>query len=93
MADLIVDDENLREIGNYFQEISKTLETYLDDYTNILNEIKTEAVMSGAISEALDTFIIHAKNLDSSISELDIEIKNSIDKFLEEIDEKDQYLY
>lgn len=93
MADLIVDDENLREIGNYFQEFSKTLESSLDDYTNILKEIKTEAVMSGTISEALDTFIMCAKMLDSSISGLGIEIKNSVDRYLEEIDEKDQYLY
>lgn len=93
MADLIVDDENMRNTGNYFKEFSSTLQLSLDDYTNILNEIKNDAVISGDISEKLDAFIACAKMLDASISELGIEIKNSIDKFLEEIDEKDQYLY
>lgn len=93
MADLIVDDENLEEIGNYFKEFSSKLQLYLDEYTNILGEIKAEAIISGDISNTLDAFIMCAKALNSSISDLGIEIKNSVDRYLEEIDEKDQYLY
>lgn len=93
MADLIIDDENMNDIIDYLKDFSVKLELYLDDYISILNDIKTKAIISGDISEKLNTFITYVEMLDDSVSGVGSEIEDFANAFLKEVDDKDQYIY
>jgi len=93
MADLIIDDEYIKDIGIYIKDFSSKLEAYLDDYVSILNKIKTDAVISGDISEKLEVFIQYSTTLNGLISGVGTEINDTAGVFIEEVDEKDEYIY
>ena len=93
MAELIIEDQHVKDIGSYMKSFSLRLESALDDYLSIMNEIASEAVNSGEISDTLEAFIQYASKLNNSIAEIGSEINTSACAFIEEVDEKDQYLY
>lgn len=93
MAELIIEDQNVKDIGSYMKSFSLRLESALDDYLSIMNEIASEAVNSGEISDTLEAFIQYASKLNNSIAEIGSEINTSACAFIEEVDKKDQYLY
>lgn len=88
MAELIIEDQNVKDIGSYMKSFSLRLESALDDYLSIMNEIASEAVNSGEISDTLEAFIQYASKLNNSIAEIGSEINTSACAFIEEVDEK-----
>lgn len=93
MAELIVYDESINNTGDYIKNLSSKLQEGIDNYINIVTEIKTNAVKSGDVSDKLDIFIQYVNQLNSMISSVGDEISMDMVTFLEEIDQKDEYLY
>lgn len=93
MADLVIYDESINDTSETIKTLSSELQTIMDNYIDTVTGIKTNAVKSGDVSDKLEVFIQYAGQLKSTISSLGEEISKSMDAFLKEIDDKDDYLY
>ena len=93
MADLIVDDQYIKDLGNYYKCYAETIQNAIDEYLNIMNSAKTDAVKFGATADALDSFLEYAKELHDIVSYFGLQVESVCNRFIEEVDEKDQYLY
>lgn len=93
MSDLIIYDESINDTGEFIKTTSSELQTIMDNYIDIMTQIKTNAIKSGDISDKLDTFIQYANQLKSTISSVGEDISMDMGTYLEEIDKKDEYLY
>lgn len=93
MSELIVDDQYVAKIGSYYKNYALKLQLSLDGYVESLQRIKSEAVTSGEISNAIECFAQYAGVLRNTVSSMGNEIEATSLRYLEEIDEKDQYLY
>ena len=91
--DLIIDDVFVPEMATYFKEIGHRLELIYGNYIDTMKEIRSEAVMSGAVAGAIDVFIEYAEMISSTIEAISLELGNDTTNFMTEIDEKDQYLF
>lgn len=93
MADLIIDDEYVNNLGSHYNECSKTLQSAVDGYIATLEKINNDAVTSGEFQNALNGFLQYANVLRDVVSTLGVKIESSCDSFIAAVDEKDQYLY
>lgn len=98
--DLIIEDENCKEVGeNYVKEATK-FEDILKEYIRIMEEVVESGIPSGQVHENLKVF------LDEGIKKINTgsdgtgerlflanKAKTCNDEFIEEIDEADSYLY
>lgn len=91
--ELLVDDAYIKDVGAYFKSYAAQLQSAMDQYTATVSCMKDEAAVSGEFSRALGDFLQHARALKDVISSFGDEIAAVCDGYLEEIDEKDQYLY
>ena len=92
-SNLIVVDEYIRSAGEYCKECANVLQTAVDSYIATLEKIRNEAVMEGDFKDAIEAFIQCAKVLEGTISQMGLEMENTCEAFIAEIDEKDSYLY
>lgn len=90
---LVIDDESLKEIGKFIKDQSYNVETMIQDYLDILNGVNSDGIKSGKTTEALSLFIEYAKQIQGKIYEIGELINEDISVFLDEIDDKDNYLF
>ena len=93
MADLIIDDGYIQALGNHYKMCAEQLQNAVDEYIKILSKATSGNVSSGEFKEALSGFLQYAAPLREAIASFGVEIENSCHRFLEEIDEKDQYIF
>ncbi|WP_204871892.1 hypothetical protein [Pseudoflavonifractor capillosus] len=91
--DLIIDDEYVYAVGNDCNQRGKKLEDILDEYVVILKEIKSEAIMAGNVSEALEAFIGCVEPLKDQITELSQRVEERSSNFIQDVNDADQYLF
>ena len=93
MDNLTIDDEYIKSIGSHYKKCSKKLQIAVNEYISILTKIKNEAVSAGEFKDALEDFIKYASTLKDIISNWGTEIETTCNRYLSDIDKKDDYLY
>lgn len=91
--ELIIDDEYFRSMGAYFESQGEQLETFIVDYLEILQEVKTKGIISGEVSNALSTYISYVSRLKNQINLVSRDAKREIEGFLTRVDIEDQFLF
>lgn len=92
-ANLIIDDDYVTSVGTKAYQKAVKLEQIFEDYILILEEIKSEALVSGEISEALETYIECVRSLKGQLKKVSESLKTICQSFLIDINEADDYLF
>lgn len=92
-TELIIDEEYINEMAEYFEKQGKQLQKMADSYINTMTKVVKEGVVMGETSESLNTFLQYAEKLNQVIISTAMQVRNSTMNYLEEIDTQDQYLY
>jgi len=91
--ELIIDDEYCKSMGKYFVNQGEQLEKQISEYISILQNVKSKAIISGEVSDALSVYIEYVKKLNKKISTISNSTNTEINKFLARIDSEDKYLF
>lgn len=91
--ELIVDDEYCRTMGNYFIKKGSEINSAIIEYVSLLEDIKTNAIVSGDVSDALGVYIEYAWKLVNQVDKIGETVQREINSFLVRVDEADQYLF
>lgn len=91
--ELIVDDDYCKSMGEYFTRQGEQLDEIISEYISILNTVKSNAITSGQVSNALGTYISYVEKLNKQIGNISVSAKSSIANFLSQVDAADQYLF
>lgn len=90
---LVIDEEFCRNMGKYFESRGNRLDASIQEYIQILENIKSNSIMSGEVSEALESYIQYSKKMQNKIKPISESAKRQIDKFLQDVDAADQYIF
>ena len=74
---LKIDDDYVLNMGETLSEKEKELQSGVDKYLEIMKKISEDAIKEGETAQALDT----------------LNVNKTCQKFKDEIDENDQYLF
>lgn len=91
--ELIVDDEYVQSMGQYFRNQGDFLEECLSSYLRLLEVAKSAGIKEGASADALESFTGLARRLEGEIKKLSDIAGSYADNFLSRVDEEDKYLY
>ena len=91
--ELIVDDEYCRAMGNYFVKKGSQINSIIIEYVSLLEDIKSNAIVKGDVSDALGVYIEYARKLENQVDKIGETVQREIDDFLVRVDEADQYLF
>ena len=89
---VIVDDEyalaakNIVAYGNNLKRI-------IDEYVNIMSYVNTSAISDVEICKAIQSLLISTGNFSAVIQDITADIFNKMNKFIEEVDAADDFLY
>ena len=92
-TELIIDEDYINEMAEYFETQGKQLQNMVDSYIAIMKRVVEEGIVKGETSDALMTFLAYAEKLNRVIASTSKEIRDSVMNYLEEMDVQDQYLY
>lgn len=90
---LVIDEEFYRNMGKYFESRGNRFDAFIQEYIQILENIKSNSIMSGEVSEALESYIQYSKKMQNKIKLISESAKRQIDKFLQDVDAADQYIF
>lgn len=90
---LKINDEYCQSIGQYFEDEGNEIQKFLDEYVSVLTTIKRKAIKRGDVACALDSYILYATKTKTQIIDLAKLMHEQTNKFLENIDEADQYIF
>lgn len=93
MADLQVADSEIQDISKLYGKIGNLLDRQFSGYLKSMDSICNNAIKSGRIYENLVKFKEEAKKSDGEFLEIMKDLESNLDKYLKEIDKKDDYLY
>ena len=91
--ELIIDDEYCRSMGKYFETQGQKIDQIVSQYVSILQELRSKAIVSGELANALSAYISYASKLNKQIGNLSTTAKKQVDAFLSNVDSADQYLF
>lgn len=91
--ELIIDDVYCRSMGTYFETQGHQIDHIISQYVSILQEVKSKAIVSGEVADALSAFISYASKLNKQIGNISTTAMKQVNAFLSNIDSADQYLY
>lgn len=91
--ELIIDDDYCKAMGLYFTKQGEEMDKLVTDYVAILEGVKSKAIISGDVSQALNTYITYVKKLNKKFVSISTPVKTEIDRFLARVDSEDQYLF
>lgn len=90
---LVIDDEFISEVSNDLRAICEEIGERFLEYCRILYTIKTEAISMGETHEAAETFYEMAETLKNKFNDLGGCADITLDCFVGEIDNSDEYVY
>lgn len=90
---LQIDDDYVKNMGKYFVEEGKEIETYLAEYIRILQRINANAIIRGEASEALRKYIEYAEKMTGQINSISETVRKQCEEFISDVDKADQYLF
>ena len=91
-SELVIDEEFCKNMGKYFESRGDHLDASIQEYIQILENIKNNSITSGEVSEALESYIQYSKKMQNKIKPIE-SAKRQIDKFLQDVDAADQYVF
>lgn len=91
--DLVVNDSNFEAVGKEYYKFGQRLEDYIERYSNILNEITSEGIKSGKVHDNLLKFMEAVDSLKRQGKDIADKAEECSNKFLEDMDTADSYLY
>ena len=90
---LIVSDEYINEMSEFFLKQGENLENMLDQYLAVLWVICNINITSGKIHDGLEAYKNAGKSLNGELKILSTVVSQTLKNFLNEIDEVDKYIY
>jgi len=90
---LIIDDDYVYSVGDASTRRGRQLEKILDSYLSILNEIHSEALLSGEIADALAAYIGCVTLLNDQLTTISKSVDDTGMSFIQEINTADEYLF
>lgn len=91
--DLVIDDDYVLKVGSVREEEGIKLEDAFTRYTEILRDIRAEALVKGEAAEALTRFTDCARMLRGEMERDAGCIRMLCESFIKHIDETDSFLY
>ncbi len=91
--DLIVDDDYINSMGNYFLQQGEHIDSMINSYVSIMRTTKNKAISSGEVSKALGTYITYASKMNKQVGKISKNTKKLTKNFLSRIDAEDKYLF
>lgn len=91
--ELIIDDDYCDSMGKYYQEIGTQMDEIVTTYISIIQNVKSNAIISGEVAQALSVYISYAQKLNGMIKSFSTPTAVDVKQFLFDIDEKDQYIF
>lgn len=92
-TELIIDDDYVEGMAEFLDTRATELQEGINQYIQILDNIRADAIKHGTTADALDTFISYAKNLSEVVEELGSSANKTCNAFLTDIDESDEFLF
>lgn len=90
---LVIDDDYVQDVGDVCARRGRELEEILSSYLEILDVIKSEALIEGDISLALEAFNECAAALSGQIEKISSQIQDVCGAFIVEVNDADSYLF
>lgn len=90
---LKVDDEYCNEVADYYRKYGEKINNCVNEYVIILKEIKKEAIKKGNVADALESYISYSKKMNGKFLRLAKDAQKYTKKYVEKIDDADQYLF
>lgn len=90
---IAIKDDYVIEMSKYFDGMSQELEKMYGAYLNIMREIVKDGVCSGRTALAIEKFITCAEKMQQTFQETGKVAQNASLEYLEQIDEKDNFLF
>lgn len=92
-SELVIDEEFCKNMGKYFESRGNHLDASIQEYIQILENIKNNSITSGEVSEALESYVQYSRKMQNKIKPISESAKRQIDKFLQDVDAADQYVF
>lgn len=89
----ILNEEDMAQIRQTLENNGRTLERMVDSYNLLLVRIRMSALLEGKTAEKLNDLIERAKILNSHIENLSKRYGRLCDSLVQEVDQRDRYLY
>lgn len=89
----IIDDAYCTAMGSYFKRQGDRLDQMVDDYIDVLKNIKDTGITNGDIHTVLEGYITYAEKMKDKIGVISKNAQSHVNKFLTRVDEADQYLF
>ncbi len=91
--ELIVSDDYIEEMSEFFLNQGQNLENMLDQYLTAVSVICSTNITSGRIHDGLEAYRNAGKSLNGELKMLSTVVSQTLNNFINEIDEVDKYLY
>lgn len=92
-SEFVVDDQYWKNMASSIKKRCKNIEVTYTNYLNILEKIKTDAVMEGQTHDAIVEFISIGNQLKEQFENVGQYVETTINAYLNDIDKADKYLY
>lgn len=93
MSDLYIDDDYVIDAGKACAQCGKDLESDFDAFLKILSDIGSDAIVGGAVHDAVVDYQSVASSLKGQLSSISTEAGKACTSFINQIDSDDQWLY
>ncbi|WP_044088097.1 hypothetical protein [Bifidobacterium bombi] len=92
-SQLFIDDSYVIETGKACADLGQKLEGDFDDFLKIMQDISSNAVISGATHDAAKAYLQTAGSLKTQLSAISAEVDKACRSLITQIDADDQWLY
>lgn len=92
-GNLVVDDEYVRQSASDIKTALLKLERVVEQYLEILKDMKAEAVQDGATALALAAYNDYALQIKDALEQIGDDTRCLLENYLLAIDEADQFLF
>lgn len=90
-TELVIDEEYINGMAEYFEKQGKQLQKMSNDYIRIMRKVVEDGIIKGETAESLSAFLQYAEKLNRVVASTALHIRDSAVNYLGEIDTRDQY--
>lgn len=90
---VIIDEQELREACRKLNTYSNNLEDEIRQYISVLNQVNKSAIASGELSDAIKTYTTYVRKLQHQTTIVEQKTKDITNRFLQQVDSDDSYIY
>lgn len=90
-TELVIDEEYINGMAEYFEKQGKQLQKMSNDYIRIMRKVVEDGIIKGETAESLSAFLQYAEKLNRVVASTALQIRDSTVNYLGEIDTRDQY--